>query len=104
MNSEGPIVHLHSDCFAELRHICLVGANCSKERSTKTGYDKFGMTTSCFDDTKRGRPTTSLCTAAGDRGGAGLLFRNSENEDISTFSSIFGEISRKFNQNRCKFR
>ena len=73
MNSEGPIVHLHSDCFAELRHICLVGANCSKERSTKTGYDTFGMTTSCFDDTKRGRPTTSLCTAAGDRGGAGLF-------------------------------
>ena len=79
MNSEGPIVHLHSDCFAELRHICLVGANCSKERSTKTGYDTFGMTTSCFDDTKRGRPTTSLCTAAGDRGGAGLLIKIGEN-------------------------
>ena len=85
MNSEGPIVHLHSDCFAELRHICLVGAYCSKERSTKTGYDTFGMTTSCFDDTKRGRPTTSLCTAAGDRGGAGLF---------SEIRKIFAEFCR----------
>ena len=88
MNSEGPIVHLHSDCFAELRHICLVGANCSKERATKTGYDKFGMTTSCFDDTKRGRPTTSLCTAAGDRGGAGLFckfLKKMQNFDIFFF-------------------
>ena len=40
MNSEGPIVHLHSDCFAELRHICLVGANCLNERSTNTAVQR----------------------------------------------------------------